>query len=370
MDSQTIQYSPSEFVDVFNQSIDYAFPLVVVEGELSSFRVAKNRWVYFDIKDESATIRCFGTVYMLPGPLEDGMMVRIVCNPRLHPQFNFSLNIQSITPVGEGALAKQAELTYKKLEAEGIFAADRKRGVPYPPNRVALVTSVESAAYADFVKVSKARWPRMQIDAYDVLVQGASAPEQIVERIAQINQGGEEYDALIIVRGGGSVEDLAAFSDERVVRSIAASRVPTCVAIGHEVDESLAELACDLRASTPSNLAELLLPDKHTEQEWLYASQARLGMALGTAVSRSRDVIVAAHERMTRTLLQLIQLEQERLVAVTEKIDLLNPRMVLRRGYTIIKSSSGKIVSKGSDVHSGDEVDIIFTDTIRRAEIL
>lgn len=363
-------FTPSDFVDVFNQSIDYAFPVVVVEGEISSFRVAKNRWVYFDIKDESATLRCFGTVYMLPGPLEDGMMVRIVCNPRLHPQFNFSLNIQSIVPVGKGELAKAAELVYKKLEAEGLFSQERKRDVPYPPARVALVSSVESAAYADFVKVSGVRWQHMQIDPYDVLVQGTSSPEQIVNRITEINQGGVGYDAIVVIRGGGSVEDLSVFSDERVVRAIASSRIPTCVAIGHEVDESLAELVCDLRASTPSNLAELMMPDKSSELAWLASSSARLAGALSATVASANSGLASAREYIASKLEQLLKREKEQLGFLTTKLELLNPRAVLKRGYSLVKDSSGKVIKQGSGLRSDEEVAIMFTDVSRKARIV
>jgi exodeoxyribonuclease VII large subunit len=354
---QIIQYTPIEFVEVFNQSTEYAFPVVVVEGEISSFRIAKNRWVYFDIKDETATLRCFGTVYMLPGPLED-------------PQFNFSLNIQSIVPVGEGAIAKQAELVYKKLEAEGIFATSRKRSVPYPPSRIALISSHDSAAYADYLKISRARWPQMAIVAYDVLVQGSSAPGQIVGRLIEINQSAEDYDAIIIIRGGGSVEDLASFNDERVVRAISASRIPTSVAIGHEVDESLAELACDLRASTPSNLAELMLPDRQNEQEWLKVSSSRLAVALSSATSAAKNDLKLAGEHIYRRLELLLQTEKEHLLFIQEKLGLLNPREVLKRGYSLIKSSTDEVITRGSDLHSGDDIAIIFIDITKKARIL
>lgn len=366
---QLIQYSPSEFVDIFNQSTEYAFPVVVIEGEISSFRIAKGRWVYFDIKDEVATLRCFGTVYMLPGPLEDGMMVRIVCSPRLHPQFNFSLNIQSIVPVGEGALAKQAELLYKKLEAEGIFASEKKRLVAHPATKVALITSVESAAYADYVKVTKARWPHMQIDAYDVHVQGASAPAQIAARILEINQSSDVYDAIVIIRGGGSVEDLSAFNDERVVRAISASRLPTCVAIGHEVDESLSELACDLRASTPSNLAELMTPDRQAELMWLKSSSGHLATALAGSIIAAKNDLIQARERLSFMLEQMLRAERESLRYATEKLSLLNPKEVLKRGYGIIRDSQNRVVKYGSLLEVGEEIAIIFTDTTRKAKL-
>ncbi len=218
--------------------------------------------MYFDLKDDESSVKFFGTVYALPGPLEDGMVVRVSGSPRLHPQYGFSVNYTNIQPVGEGSLRKAADLLAAKLEKEGLFAPERKRALPYPPGRVALITAGGSAAYADFVKILNARWRGVAVEHFDVLVQGEQAPGQIVSAIAAANALAAVPDVLVLTRGGGSAEDLAAFSTEPVVRAVAGSRVPTLVAIGHEVDFSLAELAADRRASTPSNAAELLTPDR------------------------------------------------------------------------------------------------------------
>lgn len=363
-----ILYSPSDFVAIFNQSIEYSFGLVAIEGEISSFRVSKGKWVYFDIKDQGATLKCFGTIYMLPGPLEDGMLVRIVCTPRLHPQFNFSLNIQSIIPVGAGAIAKQAELLYKKLESEGLFAPDRKRAVPYPPERLALITSSESAAYADFTKITKARWPYVQIDIYDVQVQGASSPEQIIKAFETINVGGLGYEVVVLIRGGGSAEDLAVFNDERVVRAVAGSRIPTMVAIGHETDESLAELVGDARASTPSNAAELLVPDMTKVKEEVSSITVNLFGSLRTAVSSQRELIESHHRQITNNFWASLILMRQSVVHAKERLSLLNPQEVLRRGYSVVRRGN-KTVKFGNNLAVGDEIDIIFIDTTRKAII-
>src|SRR5690606_31853852 len=123
---------------------------VTVVGELASFRVSKNRWVYFDLKDENASVKFFGTVYQLPGPLEDGLMVQVTGTPRLHPLYGFSITAQSLQPVGEGSLRRAAALLEAKLRSEGLFDDSRKRSLPYPPSRIGLITSGESAAYHDF----------------------------------------------------------------------------------------------------------------------------------------------------------------------------------------------------------------------------
>jgi exodeoxyribonuclease VII large subunit len=213
-------FSPAEFVAVLNQTLEYAYPLVAIEGEISSFKVSKNRWVYFDLKDEEASVRFFGTVYSLPGPLEDGMTVRVIGSPRLHARFGFSVNFQSILPVGQGELKKAADLLFKKLEAEGLFAPERKRLLPYLPKKIALITASDSAAAADFSKILNERWGGVEILLADVYVQGEQAPMQIVQAVEHLNQLSEVPEVLVITRGGGSAEDLSAFNDERVVRAV------------------------------------------------------------------------------------------------------------------------------------------------------
>ncbi len=364
-----IEYSPSEFVEVFNQSIEVSFGFVHIEGELTNFRVSKGKWVYFDLKDEGASLKCFGTVYMLPGPLEDGMMVKLVCSPRLHPQFNFSLNVQSIVPSGQGALVKAAQLLRAKLEAEGLFDLARKRPLPYPPQRIALITSEESAAYADFTKIMRARWPQLEIDLFNVQVQGEAAPLQIVEAIEMCNKSAQIADALVVIRGGGSTDDLAAFSDERVVRVIAASRIPTMVAIGHEIDESLAELTADARASTPSNAAELLVPDRREALDQVELLKVQLGSSIKSMTSSARAAIKAEQERIKYLIEQLHASEKRDLLAVRQLLEAYNPTSVLKRGYALVKAD-GVVITRGKDLKKDIKINIQFSDITRRAKVI
>jgi len=156
--SENVVLGVSDFVALVNQTFEYAFSGVVIRGELANFRVSKNKWVYFDLKDDMATVRFFGTVYQLSGPLEDGMVLRVRGMPKLHPQYGFSITVQNISLEGEGTIKRAAELLQAKLTAEGLFAPERKRPLPYPPAKIGLVTSTESAAYADFIKILNARW--------------------------------------------------------------------------------------------------------------------------------------------------------------------------------------------------------------------
>ena len=367
--NDAVIFSVSDFVAYVNQTLEYAYPYVTVEGELSNFRVSKNRWVYFDLKDEEANLRCFGTVYMLPGPLEDGMVVRVSGNPRLHPQYNFSLTVQSITPVGEGSIRRAADLLRAKLAAEGLFDEDRKRALPYPPVSVGLITAGGSAAYADFIKVLRARWRGIEIDHYDVLVQGEQAPGQIVQAIQTVNALAQPPEVLVLVRGGGSAEDLAAFSTEAVTRAVAASRVPTLVAIGHEVDESLAELAADMRASTPSNAAELLVPDRQIVLDGLGRARIQLRDLL-TGIARGRREELAAARKQLRDLWQrAFDTAATRAVASRQLLEAYNPQTVLRRGYAMIRVN-GKLVRRAVGLRNGEVMTAQFADGTVEATII
>lgn len=356
-----LELTPVEFVALLNQTLEYAYPTVTVQGELANFRVSKNRWVYFDLKDDEATVRFFGSVYQLSGPLEDGMMVKVRGQPRLHPQFGFSVTMQSITPVGEGSIKKAASLLQAQLQAEGLFDPLRKRALPYPPSRIGLITSAESAAYRDFVKVLGARWGGLEIAFVDVQVQGESAPAQIVQALAQLNQLPEPPEIIVVTRGGGSAEDLQAFSTEQVTRAVAGSRIPTLVAIGHEVDVSLAELAADRRASTPSNAAELLTPDREDIVSRLAERRAQLGLLVEGQVSAQRSSLVAFRESLTRHTDLHLHHANRQLTAQAQLLQAFNPQVALRRGYAIVRKDTA-VIRSGRQLAVNDRLHLELVD--------
>ena len=355
------ELSVSQFVALLNQTLEFAYPNVVITGELANFRVSKNKWVYFDLKDETASVKFFGNVYNLPGPLEDGLLLKVRGQPRLHPLYGFSVNITSIQPAGKGSLRRAAQLLQAKLAAEGLFDEARKRPLPYPPTHVGLITSKQSAAYADFVKILNARWRGLDIQLVDVQVQGEAAPEQIVTALARLNTESKPPEAIVLIRGGGSAEDLAAFSTEQVTRAVAASRAPTLVAIGHEVDLSLAELAADRRASTPSNAAELLVPDRaHVSRE---LSQAADHLEqYGTARLRiARQSLVENGDWLGERLKFVIDHHQRQLAVASELLNALSPTAILRRGYAIVRQSA-QTVRSVRQVKSGAIVEVQLAD--------
>ncbi|MBP9812843.1 exodeoxyribonuclease VII large subunit [Candidatus Saccharibacteria bacterium] len=362
-------FTPTDFVAITNQVFETAFGFSYIEGELANFRISKNKWLYFDIKDASSKVACFGSVYAMPGPLEEGMTVVVGGRATMHSQFGFNFTIQSIAPSGQGSIKKAFDLLKAKLTAEGLFEEARKRSVPYPPNNIALVTSLESAAYADFIKVLSHRWPFANLAVYDSLVQGDQAPTQLVNAINNANANEVLADVLVITRGGGSADDLSAFNDERVVRAVASSRIPTVVAIGHEVDESLAELASDKRASTPSNAAELLVPDRQAEARQILGLKPRLSSSFKTIITSNLENNQRSLENIKSIFNAKLRTAQAELDLSKHRLKLLNPRSVLKKGYSVVRQTGGAVVKNSKSLNVGQNIELIFYQGSAKAEV-
>ena len=364
--------SVSEFVELLNQTYDYVFPGVTIIGELANFRVSKNRWVYFDLKDDDSSVKFFGTVQMLRtvGPIENGMLMQVRGRPHQHNLYGFSVNVETMQPTGEGSIRRAQELLTRKLEAEGLFDPARKRPIPYPPLHIGLITSRQSAAYADFTKILAARWGGLQIDMVDVQVQGEAAPPQIVAAIERFNELKSPPEVLVIIRGGGSADDLAAFSTESVTRAVAASRVPTLAAIGHEIDLSLTELAADKRASTPSNAAELLVPDKRAVLETLRQSLGDMTDTIEDRLQGEKDNLYRTVEDMAVVVEQAMERQKTHLSAARQLLEALSPQAALKRGYAIIRrASDGGLVRSAADAPEGAIVRITTDSDVIEAAV-
>lgn len=334
--AENLRYSVSDFVALVNQTFDYAYPTVEIEGEVASFKVNQGKFVFFDLKDAESTVNCFMMVFQLRVPIEDGMKVIVTASPKLTAWGRFSLTVRAVRPSGEGSLKKSFELLKAKLETEGLFAAERKRSLPLMPRHVAVISSTGAAGYADFVKILGARWGGMRVDVAHVQVQGEVAPEQMVRALKYFNQREELPDVIVLIRGGGSADDLAAFNDEPLVREIAASRVPVLTGIGHEIDTSLADLAADLAASTPSNAAELLVPDR---REMLRSVRLRTASLL----PRMERVIDDETSRVTEGLHGALAIMERatdefslKLHHTRSVLRSYNPQTVLARGYAVV----------------------------------
>ena len=333
-------FSVSDFIAVFNQTIEYAYPSVEIEGEVSSFKVNQEKFIFFDIKDKTGSIGCFMTVWQMRIPIEDGMKVIVSAVPKLTQWGKFSLTIKSVRPSGEGAIKKSFELLKQKLENEGLFAPERKRQLPIIPEHIAVISSIQAAGYADFIKILSDRWGGIKVDVAHVQVQGASAPDQIIKAINYFNQQEQLPEVIVIIRGGGSADDLSAFNDEPLARAIAGSRIPTLVGVGHEIDESLADLVADVRASTPSNAAQILVPDRaeiiravHTQVKSLLP---RVLQAIGQQKQAISTILINALERIETSVDNNIN----KLGSLKNVLIQLNPNTILARGYAMIRGEA------------------------------
>lgn len=376
----------------------FAYPQVVIEGEISSFKINQGKFVFFDLKDDQNVLSCFMMVHQLKLPLEDGMQVKVTGVPKVTKFSKFSLTVRDVQIAGEGQLRRAMELLKQKLQGEGLFDPGRKRPIPVFPQRIGLITSASSAAYADFVKILSARWGGLTIVLADVTVQGNQAPDQIVGAIHYFNQLAQPVDVLVIIRGGGSLEDLIAFSTEPVARAIAASRTPTVVGVGHEVDVSLADYAADLRAATPTDAARLVVPDRTDINQRVGHSEARLKQQVENLLQYNRNRLaesvlklehylakpkqrIADQEtKLWRALDQLsarrnmqaskiahlderlgnfdrmvIAVKRQRLDHLMQLLHGYNPTAVLKRGYAIVRYKQS-IVTASNQVKDQDVI--------------
>jgi exodeoxyribonuclease VII large subunit len=349
-------FSVSDFVAVFNQSISYAYPYVYIEGEVENFKISKSKWVYFSLRDDSASVRFFGTVFQLPGPLEDGLKIRVKGSPFLHPIYGFSVNVSQIRPVGEGSIKKAAKLLESKLKSEGLFELSRKRTIKYPVTSIGLITSVGSAAYHDFIKIIGERWSGLDISVRDVQVQGEVSEQQIINALNFFNSSPSSIDVIVIIRGGGSAEDLSSFNEEHLVRSVASSRIPTLVAIGHEIDISLAELVADKRCSTPTHAAEILTPNKRDILAELNRTSSQMaGLIVGYSNS-SRQSLIETSRILNERLYTIFDNEIKYLKDSKNLLEALNPLDILKRGYAIVRKG-GRFVNPKL-INTGDNLTI------------
>lgn len=352
-------YSVSDFIATSNDIFEKSFPSVLIEGEISSFKVNQNKFVFFDLKDEESVLGCFMTVWQLRFPLEDGMKVIAQVKPKLTNWGKFSLTVEKITPKGEGSLKKSLEILKEKLTREGLFDESRKRRVPQDLQKVAVISSTQAAGYADFIKIINERWGGLKIIVAHTQVQGMAASDQIIRAIDFLNSQSELPDVIAIIRGGGSADDLAVFNDEKLVRAVANSRVPIITGIGHEIDQSLCDLVADFAASTPSNVAQILTPNKFDEMRFLCSKILRTNDLLLSKIAELKKFNREKNQEIRNRILQNI-LDQKREIQAKKRIlESYNPQNILAKGYALI---SGEIAT-------GKEITIKTIDKTITAEV-
>lgn len=361
---------------------------VCVRGELSNYKIYPSGHHYFTLKDSESSLRCVmfrASAAKLRFRPENGMGVTVAGRVSVYLRDGaYQLNCVSLMPEGQGDLQIAFEQLKKKLSEEGLFDPAHKKQLPAFPERIAIITSSAGAAVHDMIRILGQRWPMTKVVLLPVRVQGVEAPPEIAGAIRYANEF-QVADLIITGRGGGSIEDLWAFNDERVARAIYASRIPVISAVGHEPDVTISDYVSDRRASTPSNAAEIAVPDRHEMQEALdnYAIRSRQAMAKelrslsqkldmlrGKRVlqdpavylenrrmdlDRARDRLLAAQERT-------ISEKKQRFVRLGASLDAMSPLRVLSRGYTFTSSTYGDPIKSVQDVAAGDHVRVRFFD--------
>lgn len=366
-------YTVTQFLQNINEIILGTF---TVEGEVSGFKVSQGKWLFFDLKDESSLVSCFGVAFKIRAPLEDGMKIRVTGYPKIREvSGRFSLNVEAVELVGDGSLKRAYEMLKNKLSAEGLFSPDRKRALPYLPQKIGVIASRDSAAFGDFVRILNNRWGGVDICLRHTAVQGESAIGEICEAFQKFNDDAEGCELIVMIRGGGSMEDLAAFNSEAVARAVYGSKLPVVCGVGHERDESLADLAADCRASTPSNAAEIVVPEKNdfissvqmelesmrdnlaheiTRRRHGVEEKLRLmGAGLSAPLSRGRMLL----ERFGNIPVRLKNIcgQQMTFVLGAERLfKNVDPRQVLRRGFAIARDARGRVLRRAEQVSAGE----------------
>lgn len=360
---------------------------ILVRGELSNYKSYPSGHHYFSLKDEAGALRCVmfrSDAVRLRFRPENGMKVvafgRITVFPR---DGQYQLYCSELIPDGIGDLHAAFEALKQKLAAEGLFAPEHKRAIPAFPDRIALVTSSAGAAVRDMLRILGTRWPMAQVILVPVRVQGEEAAGEIAAAIAQVNRD-HLADVIITGRGGGSMEDLWAFNEEIVARAIYASEIPVISAVGHEPDVTIADYVADLRAATPSNAAELVVPDQQEVYTYLGQLASRLGQAMQHRVgSARRQLEQLADRRVLKDMMApiedkrlLLDFQQRRILSAFQAVvarqkaragqlaaalDALSPLKVLGRGYSIVEKD-GHVVSSVAQVDPSDSVSLRMSD--------
>lgn len=353
---ETQTLTVAQYLDLINAHLG-ALPTDRIEivGEVIEYRMSQGKWVNFDLKDEEqeAKVSCFMTAFQLRVPLESGMKVKVIGTPKVYPRFGkFSLNVQRVELVGEGALAKAYEALKKRLATEGLFDEGRKRALPKFPERIALITSPDAAAYGDFLRILNNRWGGVEVLHIPVAVQGKDAVESIVGAFNQLNAMEEDRPELVVLtRGGGSLEDLHAFNDELTARAVFQSKIPVVVGVGHERDESLCDFVADVRASTPSNAAERIVPDRSDILREIEIHERRMHDQLIAHVQWKERVIERTNAVLIRFFTERMQsakLTLERFQFAFERftVQIGQQQSALERSIKTIQNSMGELVSK------------------------
>ncbi len=374
---------------------DEILSAVAIRGEISNFKAHSSGHLYFTLKDggaEIAAVMFRGDASRMNFRPADGMRVLVYGNVDVYEKSGrIQVYVRTMLADGVGAMAIAYERLKKKLEAEGLFASERKKPLPDYPSCIGVITAPTGAAIRDILNITGRRYPQAKILLYPSLVQGADAPASLCAGLAYFNAD-RSCDVIILGRGGGSVEDLWAFNDETLARAVAASQIPVISAVGHETDFTLCDFVADKRAPTPSAAAELAVPDcselarrvaargDSMEQRMLRLIRERRNTILTQSralsllspegkLNRMRQQTEHGAETLDRLIRRLLERDTARLRSSAQRLEALSPLAVLNRGYSALQNAEGRIVRSAEQLSVGDRVELILADGYAETEI-
>jgi exodeoxyribonuclease VII large subunit len=361
-----------------------------VEGEISNFKhYLSSGHMYFTLKDDDAAIGAVmykGAASNLSFLPKDGTKVKVKGTVSLYPQTGkYQIVVREMQRSGEGDLYFAYEMLKKKLYSEGLFDEDRKKAIPKFPKKVGIITSKFGAALQDMLSISKRRYPLAEILIYPSLVQGQGAAESMICGLDYFNSTKSKVDVIIIGRGGGSIEDLWAFNDERLARAVYASEIPIISAVGHETDFTICDFVADLRAPTPSAAAELAFPDIREINQQLYDIRCSLSEIIEDKISeaeelisffsddkiisllenkynRSKEKITELSSALHKNMSNILHSSEQALLLCSELLDANSPHRILSKGYSVVTDSEGNVVHGVDQVKINDKINVRMSD--------
>ena len=368
---------------------------VAVSGEISNYKLYPSGHHYFTLKDDGGALKCVmfkGNAFRLRFRPENGMKVIAMGKISVYPRDGaYQLYCTAMAMDGIGDLYAAFEQLKKKLAAAGLFDPEHKKSIPAYPGVIGIVTSAAGAAVHDMLRILRKRYPLSKVRLLPVRVQGAEAPGEIAAAIAYANQY-QLADLLIVGRGGGSMEDLWAFNDERVAYAIYQSQIPVISAVGHEPDVTISDYVADMRAATPSNAAELAVPDqdalrqsldgisvtmltafsqqlKSSRQRFKILSASPVLSGPGAYLKQLSDKLEISKSRLITAQNRLLSEEKQAFIGFTAKLDAMSPLKVLTRGYAITQNADGELLRSVKQVRSGEEITVTVSDGSFKAAI-
>ena len=394
-DTQTLTVSDvNRYVKMLMDN-DALLSSVSVSGEISNLKYHTSGHLYFTLKDrdsELSAVMFRSAVSNMRFVAKNGMQVTAYGRISIYEKSGkCQIYVSAMTDNGVGELQLQFERLFRKLSDEGLFLEERKKPIPKIPSCIGIITSPTGAAVRDMINVTGRRWPSAKILLYPSLVQGADAPESLCGGLEYLNAD-KSCDVIIIGRGGGSIEDLWAFNDERVVRAVAASDIPVISAVGHETDFTLCDFAADRRAPTPSAAAEIAVPDREEIKMrvddgfvrvenafscYLTAQRSKLDnlskqielCSPSARLENERKMLLHRYQMLERSMTEIYRKQSDRLGAAIGKLDAINPLAVLTRGYSVSKKDDGSVISSVKSLAVGDSISILYTDGEAKATV-